>query len=253
MYTIMALMKIFVLHAIGVYQRKIVMSVISRNDGLAISPHWSIMKCGTFPRKLLKFSAYFICVALFFHTLLKILSKYLDQPTATSVQFELRNSIPMPGLTFCSGRAYKTRGKHYNEEAFIANTFKRNEIFGNRTLTTLKNGSQIQVKETRSVWLGLCQTLIFKREDIQGKDKFDRVFVGLRRDNDVKVFVHEPGDEFWLIRGLFPRPFFDVELLAKSKPWTSLVDLRFQLSESTIVNKVKLKPKSALSKKWPWP
>ena len=187
-------------------------------------------------KKALKYFAYIVCTALFLNAVYRTVAKYLEQPTATSVQIELRNYIEMPGMTFCSSKAFKTKGDHYKEEDFNANVYKLEEIFGGESLALFRNTSRFKVTETRSKYNGLCHTIIDKINDY--REDGDTLIFDIRKDNDVKVFVHEPGDEFWLIGGYFPRPAFEVVITTKSNPLYSFADLRLKLSESTIVNKV---------------
>ena len=56
---------------------------------------------------------------------------------------------------------------------------------------------------------GLCHTINYKR-------KVEKLSDGLRiefnRNNDLNIFIHEPGNEFWLKRAFFPIPIDKIRM-----------------------------------------
>lgn len=187
-------------------------------------------------KKVLKYLAYCFCFFLFLQAVFRIAIKYQQQPTSTSVEIELRDEIALPGMTFCSSRSFKTRGLHYNEQDFIQNAYKLEDIFGDETVSSLKNTSLFEVLEVRTEWNGLCHTIVVKEKDHRINRLLKRLTI--KKDNDVTLFIHKPGDEFCITSPLYPRPIQQVDVEIKSKPMYSMADLRFKLSESTIANKV---------------
>jgi hypothetical protein len=105
-------------------------------------------------------------------------------------------------LTFCPMPGYKKNGFYFNEKSYNENIFQLEDIFGPDTVMDLKNTSNFLLKETQTLYLGLCFTLCSYGEFA----KKNGHTVHLKTDFDVKIFVHQQVSEYW-IKGLTEVPY----------------------------------------------
>ena len=145
--------------------------------------------------KAFKVFAYIICLTLFMISLWILFQKHVDQLTGISVELIQEKLLLLPTLTFCFEEPFKSRGYHYNEEDFVQNTFQLSEMFGPKSLEDFKNLT-VKVKEVRSEQFGLCYSV--------ASITSQTLLIELTRNRNFKVFINEPGDEFWIIRSIFP-------------------------------------------------
>ena len=61
--------------------------------------------------------------------------------------------------------------------------------------------------------------------------------IDFKRNLDLKVFIHEQGDEFWLKRALFPIPMNAIKLQLNSNKGTCDADLIFKKSKFVMLDK----------------
>lgn len=101
----------------------------------------------------------------------------------------------MPSFTFCPWTAFKELGFHYTTEKYENVTFGLGDLL-NVSILNLpdRDIKYINATETRSPSLGKCFTLKITRP-VGLNDPFVLV---LKRSFDLKVFVHNDGEEFWL-------------------------------------------------------
>ena len=145
--------------------------------------------------KAFKVFAYTLCLTLFMISLWILFQKHVDQLTGISVELIPEKSLLLPTLTFCFEEPFKSRGYHYKEEDFVQNTYQLSDIFGPKSLEDFKNPT-VKVKEVRSELFGLCYSVTSITSQT--------LLIELTRNRNFKVFINEPGDEFWIIRSIFP-------------------------------------------------
>ena len=81
---------------------------------------------------------------------------------------------------------------------------------------------------------GRCHTILFKNR-VRKISDFQKI--KFKRSNDLKIFVHEPGNEFWLKKAIFPTPIDMIEFPLKSKKDNCNGDLTFQKKQFVTLNK----------------
>ena len=81
---------------------------------------------------------------------------------------------------------------------YIENTYELRDFFSNDTLIELKTSSLYSVKEMRSMFFGRCYKICSIAElQVNGFKRWE-----LKTDFNCKLYVHNDGDEFWLISGI---------------------------------------------------
>ncbi len=110
--------------------------------------------------KVILYLGQFILTLGFFIGLVLIFAKYHEGPTNIEFEVETFPSLMLPAMTFCSHRAFKTRGFHFNERDFIAQTFKLQDIFDPATvIQLLHNKTKFSLTPVRSELFGQCFTV----------------------------------------------------------------------------------------------
>ena len=80
----------------------------------------------------------------------------------------------------------------------MANTFELEDIFNNNTSDNLRSPANFSIKEVHSLYFGRCYTI----NKLKGVVLFEADFsYSLQKEWDVLVYIHNLGDEFWLIQG----------------------------------------------------
>ena len=178
---------------------------------------------------------YLACYSVFSISLVTILIKYNDGVTSTSTEIASQDKLKFPVLTFCPSVAFKNPGHFYKEEDFVSQVFTKEDLFGDDTLQDFMNQSQFVYKETRSELLGLCHTIQFLPE--LGVQDWTLKPFKIKRNQDLKVYVHDIDEEFWLWRALFPVSIEAVELKVNSRPNDLIADLILKKSETHFISK----------------
>jgi hypothetical protein len=88
---------------------------------------------------------------------------------------------------------YKKRGFHYSTKQFLENTFKLEDIFHSKSIAELRNSSLYSLKEVWSIYLGRCYTVC----DLPIV-KYLIYDLLLKQTFDLKMDVHNYGEEYWL-------------------------------------------------------
>ena len=179
--------------------------------------------------KFLRTITYISCYVVFAVSLITILIKFNQGVTSTSTEVVIHDELKFPIITFCPAIAFKSKGYFYREEDFKAQVFSKEEIFAPESLLDFANKSQYIYKETRSELLGLCHTLEFlPKLDVQD---WTLKPIRVKRGQDLKVFVHDTDEEFWLWRAIFPVSLEAVELKVNSSKNDVIADLLLRKSE----------------------
>ncbi len=88
---------------------------------------------------------------------------------------------------------YKKRGFHYSTEQFLENTFELNDIFHSKSIAKLRNSSLYSLNEVWSTYLGRCYTVCYLP-----MVKYLIYDLFLKQTFDLKMYVHNYGEEYWL-------------------------------------------------------
>jgi hypothetical protein len=86
----------------------------------------------------------------------------------------------------------------------VDHSFQMEDIFFQETIDNLKNESKFILRKVRSELLGQCFTV--QRREKVGVNVYDTYV--LKRNVDLTLFIHEIGNEFWLLEAIFPKVVF---------------------------------------------
>ena len=186
-------------------------------------------------KKCLKLSIYFISFGLFLTIVLELVLDVLQEPTGTTIQIDQYESLQLPAFTICTEKAYKVPTDYvlHSIEQFDKATFSIEDIFENETIQELQSGIHFRMKETYSDLFGKCFTIQVKER--VAKLEYTKHIIKFKRDQDLKIFLHEWDDIFWLILGVYPINFEVFKI--KMNTFYSYFQIVLQKSETLIVNK----------------
>ena len=85
------------------------------------------------------------------------------------------------------------------KEDFSENSFQIEDVFHDKTIEKLKNSTNYLIKEVWSIFSGRCYTVCYLHNV-----KLDLYDLDLKQSWDMKMYVHMPGEEYWLYFGDFP-------------------------------------------------
>ena len=106
--------------------------------------------------------AYILCIWLFINLMKDIWIKFSSKVTTTGIRFRFSNAEarPLPCFTIHEFSAFKTKGFYYTDEMIKDNSFRREEIFGDLSLSMFWNTlAKITVRELFSIYFGTCFTV----------------------------------------------------------------------------------------------
>lgn len=150
-----------------------------------------------------------LCTFLFVLLMKSVMDKYYEQTTTTGIRFRNEESRQLPCVTFCPVEVFKKRGFYYEEKSYLENTFRLEDIFHDYTLQIIKNKTNFLTKEIHTFYFGTCFTLCC----LTYFEAKASVFIKFRYLSDIKLFVHGPGEEFWLLASFtFPSEVGNVNL-----------------------------------------
>ena len=116
------------------------------------------------------------------------------------------------------------------KNSFEADKNEKNNLH----LQDLANNSFIQVSQVRTRMFGRCHTIMFKSK-VRKISDFQKI--KFKRNNDLKIFIHERGNEFWLKKAIFPTPIDMIDFPLKLKKNICNGDLTLQKKQFVLLNK----------------
>ena len=144
----------------------------------------------------LKVFCFVICSALLLAMMhsawIKYSKKVITSGTRTLWQSDSQKLLPC--LTFCIADGFKELGLHFTHQDFVQQTFDMEDIFGSITVVELQNVSLFQTTVSYTLVLGRCYTVCPK--ELKQKNGF--IKFRLQRQHEFKLFIHLPGEEFWI-------------------------------------------------------
>ena len=149
----------------------------------------------------LRITVFVINVWVFVWLTRDVWNKFRLKTTTTGIRFRVFESEqkPLPCFTFCASEAYKTAGLHFTSKQFVENTFDLEDFFEDETMVEIKNSSLYSLTQTWSVYLGRCHTLCY----IPAVG-LELTSLYLKKSLDLKMFIHNRGEEFWTTLSHFP-------------------------------------------------
>ena len=149
--------------------------------------------------KINKILAYILCATLFLASLWVLFEKHVEELTGISNELTPMKNLTMPSLTVCSKEPFRSNGDYYLEEDFMQKSFTILEIFG---LDFKGDNVSKKVTEARSYMFGLCYTVT----SLYPVGAHDISYIPLTKSRNLKIFIHDSGDEFWIIHSFSPVP-----------------------------------------------
>ena len=134
---------------------------------------------------------------------------------------------------------FKKRGFHFSTKGFNENTFRIEDIFHNKTIDKLKISTDYLVKEVWSIFSGKCFTICYLHNV-----NFDLNELDLKQTWDMKIYVHNSGEEYWLYFGDFPTAICDKILDTNNSDGIIMGLIRLAEIEKTDLNQDKFTCKS---------
>lgn len=166
-----------------------------------------------------------------------IKQKYDSGHTLIQIENEPMDMMDIPALTFCIQPAFKKKESTYSEEDFLANTYSLEDIFDANALETmLSNGSHYKVSVIRSYMYGRCFTVQNLRPQMT-TGQLEGNNITLLRNWDVTLFIHQPGEEFWILRSIFPIPMSTLTIRSGSNNDWLVADVHLKKITSSFVAK----------------
>jgi hypothetical protein len=107
---------------------------------------------------LFKYISVVFCSAMFFYLMIDVWDKFNNQMTNMGVRFtgeDVKEKL-LPCLTACPWNAFRKRGFFFEQDDFIKQTYKREEIFFDVPFVDLYNISLFSIKEIHSIFQGRC-------------------------------------------------------------------------------------------------
>ena len=107
---------------------------------------------------MFKYFAIIICSALFLYMMIDVWDKYDNKMTSMGIRFKGENikEKQLPCITACPWNAFRKRGFFFEQDDFIKQTYKREEIFFDVPFVELYNISLFSIKEIHSIFQGRC-------------------------------------------------------------------------------------------------
>ena len=133
---------------------------------------------------------------MFAHLMVNIWDKFNRKVTYSGVKYKYDSDQrkELPCLTLCPENGLKKKGSFYSQKEIDENSYNLTEIFDPRTWEEDKGFFENSITFQDNLLLGRCFTICNTLE----WDKRNGPSVYLKRDIDVKVFIHKGGDDFWL-------------------------------------------------------
>jgi len=174
-----------------------------------------------------------LCIFLFLFLMKKVIEKYYEATTTTGIKFRNEELLQLPCITFCPIKAFKQRGLYFEEKSYLENTFQLEEIFHDYTLKHISNETNFQIRKINTLFLGTCFTLCsFKYFATK-----EPIIINFRYQDDIKLFAHEQGEEFWLLASFtFPAEVGNVKLNIKEDSNIVIASMAIKKTETVFLN-----------------
>ena len=113
-----------------------------------------------------KVSVYIICFGLFIFLMKDIWFKFSSKITTAGMRYRTSYSSARPFhcFTIHDFSAFKTKGFYYTNDMIRENSFTKEEIFGDLSLSMFQNASSmITMRELYSIYFGTCFTVCINK------------------------------------------------------------------------------------------
>jgi hypothetical protein len=160
--------------------------------------------------RLLKVFVVVSCILAFFIELHDIWTHFHSGLTNTAVKTKYLKTMDMPIVTICAPIGFR-RGDDIplTYEELVSNTYNLTDFFHDSMIEKLSNESEYTVTVLHSVYMGRCYSIDRIEKVIQNDYS---MVLSFKNNLDVVAWVHEPGDELFLIYGMFSYPVTQIEI-----------------------------------------
>ena len=145
------------------------------------------------PLFIIKAVVFIMLTHVFINLFSEDLQKFNNKMTTTGIKRRPGESKPLPCITFCPLQGFKTKGFFYTNQSYLENSFSPEELFHLDSLQIFQNKSKFVFKEVRTILNGRCYTLC---------SSFTDIGILVTTNFNFIIFIHNDGDEFWVIFGL---------------------------------------------------
>ena len=182
----------------------------------------------------IKVCLYITCFIVFLFSLLELILAYKEGTTSQSNGVQVFEELLEPAVTICPKEPFKNEILAFeSDKELFEETYSKEEIFADAMLEELMDTSKYIYRTVRSQMYGLCHTL--QPVSKVSSYKFHRL--KLKKNVDLKLYLHELDEEFWLYRAVFPFPMENLDFHVKNTKPKSFVDLTISKTEIHKMNK----------------
>ena len=182
----------------------------------------------------IKVCLYLLCFIVFIFSLIELIIVFKEGTTSQSNGVQVFEELQKPAVTICPKEPFKNEKLAFEtDEELFEETYSKEEIFADATLEELKDTSKYIYRTVRSEMYGLCHTL----RPVGKESSFKYSRLKLKKTVDLKLYLHELDEEFWLYRAVFPFPMENVNFQIKDTKPKSFVDLTISKTEIHKMNK----------------
>ena len=136
-------------------------------------------------------------------TIFQTLVEFISGKTTLSSQIHsIDGGLFLPSVTFCNKNGYKNTQPNLKLEDYLANSINLEDFFVNASSGFHGQSTPLDysVKTTFGLYRGRCYTFDFH-------DKFPAQALNslvIKTGQNLEFFIHQPGDEVWLLMGYCP-------------------------------------------------
>ena len=183
---------------------------------------------------VIKVCFYIICVIVFLYSLIELILAYKEGTTSQSNGVQVFEELLKPAVTICPKEPFKNKKLAFeSDKELFEETYSKEEIFADATLEELTDPSKYIYRTVRSEMYGLCHTL----QPVGKESSYKYSRLKLKKNVDLKLYLHEIDEEFWLYRAVFPFPLENLDFHIKNTQPKSFVDLTISKTEIHKINK----------------
>lgn len=139
-----------------------------------------------------------ICTFLFILNFRESFNQFRQKKTTVLSDKKTSDRLPLPAVTFCSEAGFKTTNgtKILTMEGFINHSYSFDELFHDpKNFNCTQDFVYEGVETIYSMYRGRCYTYTHQKEVLA----LEPIRFAPKPDVELIVYIHDPGEEFWLI------------------------------------------------------
>ncbi len=169
---------------------------------------------------ILKSLIILIMTALFLAQMVDIWNHFIGEDTFVAISKTRQGAMKLPHFTFCPLEGFKSYPDPSSMTVTEDHLFQAEDIF--QSLYAYPDFERkVELKATPSAYFMMCQTLSF-----DGAFALKNYGIAyLKNNSDYVLYIHDPGEEFWLHLGVYPYEMTTVKLKAKNLIGNTALDV----------------------------